>query len=52
MIPFLTGFFTFLNAFFRSRYSLGLEIVALRQQLISFLRIGGLHHRHDWRQAA
>jgi len=33
MIPFLAGSLTFLNAFFRSRYSLGLEIVALRQQL-------------------
>jgi len=27
------GFVTFLNAFFPSRYSLGLEILALRQQL-------------------
>ena len=33
MISFLIGFLAFLNAFFRSRYSLGLEIVALRQQL-------------------
>jgi len=33
MIPFFVGALAFLNAFFRSRYSLGLEIVALRQQL-------------------
>jgi hypothetical protein len=33
MISFLIGFLAFLNAFFRSRYSLGLEILALRQQL-------------------
>ena len=32
MIPFFIGAPTFLNAFSRSRYSLGLEIVALRQQ--------------------
>ena len=33
MISFLIGFLAFLNAFFRSRYSLGVEILALRQQL-------------------
>ena len=33
MIPFLIGFLTCLSTFFRSRYSLGLEILALRQQL-------------------
>jgi len=33
MIPLFVGFFSFLNTFFRSRYSLGLEILALRQQL-------------------
>ncbi len=33
MIPFFVGFFSFLNTFFRSRYSLGLGILALRQQL-------------------
>ena len=33
MIPFFIGFLTCLSAFFRSRYSLGLEILALRQQL-------------------
>ncbi len=33
MIPFSVGFLSFLNTFFRSRYSLGLEILALRQQL-------------------
>ncbi len=33
MVPFFIGLLTFLNVFFRSRYSLGLEIVALRQQL-------------------
>jgi putative transposase len=33
MIPFFIGLLTFLNVFFSSRYSLGLEIVALRQQL-------------------
>jgi hypothetical protein len=32
MIPFFPGVLTFLNAFFRSLYSLGLEILALRQQ--------------------
>jgi hypothetical protein len=30
MISFLIGFLAFLNALFRSRYSLGLEILALR----------------------
>ena len=29
----MISFLAFLNAFFRSRYSLGLEILALRQQL-------------------
>jgi putative transposase len=33
MIPFLIGLLTGLGAFFRSRYNLGLEILALRQQL-------------------
>jgi hypothetical protein len=33
MIPFFVGSLTCLGAFFRSRYSLGLEILALRQQL-------------------
>lgn len=33
MIPYFIGALTFLNAFFRSRYSLGMEILALRQQL-------------------
>jgi hypothetical protein len=33
MIQFFNGVLTFLNAFFHSRYSLGLEIFALRRQL-------------------
>ena len=33
MIPFFLTFFPWLSAFFRSRYSLSLEILALRQQL-------------------
>jgi putative transposase len=33
MIPFSLGFLSCLSAFFRSRYNLGLEILALRQQL-------------------
>jgi len=33
MIPFFISFLTCLSAFFRSRYNLGLEILALRQQL-------------------
>jgi putative transposase len=33
MIPFFLSFLTCLSAFFRSRYNLGLEILALRQQL-------------------
>jgi transposase InsO family protein len=33
MIPLLTSFLTSLSAFFRSRYNLSLEILALRQQL-------------------
>src|SRR5438128_11803906 len=33
MIPFLIGLLTCLGAFFRSRYNLGIEILALRQQL-------------------
>jgi hypothetical protein len=33
MIPFSFGFLTCLSAFFRSRYNLGIEILALRQQL-------------------
>ena len=38
MIPFFLGFLTCLSDFFRSRYSLGLEIIALRQQLGIFKR--------------
>ena len=38
MIPFCIGFFAFLGAFFRSRYNLGVEILALRQQLGIFKR--------------
>jgi len=33
MTPFLFGLFTWLSTFFRSRYNLSLEIIALRQQL-------------------
>jgi hypothetical protein len=33
MIPFFIGLLTCLSAFFRSRYNLGLEILALRQQV-------------------
>jgi hypothetical protein len=33
MIDFFLGFITCFGAFFRSRYNLGLEILALRQQL-------------------
>ena len=33
MIPFSIGFIAFLSAFFRSRCNLGIEILALRQQL-------------------
>ena len=33
MDPFLFGLFTWLGTFFRSRYNLSLEIIALRQQL-------------------
>ena len=33
MIPLFLGLLTFLSAFLRSRYNLGLEILALRQQL-------------------
>src|SRR2546425_1928776 len=33
MIPFFIGFLTCLSAFFRTRCNLGLEILALRQQL-------------------
>jgi putative transposase len=33
MIQFCIGFFAFLSAFFLSRYNLGIEILALRQQL-------------------
>src|SRR5262245_48446968 len=38
MIPFFLGFLTCLGASFRSRCSLGLEIIALRQQLGIFKR--------------
>ena len=40
MIPFSLGFLTCLSALFRSRYNLGIEILALRQQL------GVLHRKH------
>jgi putative transposase len=33
MAPLLFGLFTWLSAFFRSRYNLSLEIIAFRQQL-------------------
>jgi len=33
MTPLLCSFFTCFSAFFRSRYNLSLEIIALRQQL-------------------
>jgi hypothetical protein len=33
MISFFRGFLAFFSAFFRSRYNLSLEIIALRQQL-------------------
>jgi hypothetical protein len=33
MIPFFFGVLPFLSGFIRSRYSLGMEILALRQQL-------------------
>src|SRR2546427_13051717 len=38
MIPTLIGLLTCLGAFFRSRYNLGLEILALRQPLGVFKR--------------
>jgi putative transposase len=38
MIRFFLGFLTCLSAFVRSRYSLGLEILALRQQLVVLKR--------------
>jgi hypothetical protein len=38
MIPFCIGFFAFIGAFFCSRYNLGVEILALRQQLGVFKR--------------
>src|SRR5262245_30912545 len=38
MIPFLISFLICLGAFFRSRYSLSLEILALRQQLVVLMR--------------
>ena len=40
MIPFFVGFLTGLSGFFRSRYNLGLEILALRQQ------VGVLKRKH------
>jgi putative transposase len=40
MFTHLTGFFLFLSSFFRSRCNLGLEIMALRQQL------GVLNRKH------
>jgi hypothetical protein len=49
MIPFLSGFLTILRAFFRSRYNLSLEIMALRQQLGILKR---KNHRYDWHEAA
>jgi len=39
MIPFFVGFLTCLRPFFRSRYNLGLEILALRQQLGALKRM-------------
>jgi hypothetical protein len=42
MIPFFVGSLTCLGAFFRSRYNLGLEILALRHQL------GVLKRKHVW----
>jgi hypothetical protein len=33
MIPFFAALLTCFKAFFRSRYNLGFEIIALRQQL-------------------
>ena len=38
MIPFFIGVLPFLDAFFRFLYSLGLEILAQRQQLEAFNR--------------
>jgi putative transposase len=38
MIPFFVGFLSCLSAFFRSRYNLGIEILALQQQLGVFKR--------------
>ena len=38
MIPFFVGFLTCLSAFSRSRYNLGLEILAPRQQLGVLMR--------------
>jgi hypothetical protein len=62
MIAFFNGLLTCLSAFFRSRYHLSLEILALRQQLgilkrkqphlVSLRRMGGLHHRYEWQQVA
>jgi hypothetical protein len=41
MIPFFVGFLACLSAFFRSRYNLGIEILALRQQCESCgIRVG------------
>jgi hypothetical protein len=45
MITFLIDLFGFLRAFFPSRYNLSARLVA-------FPRVGGLHHRYDWQQAA
>jgi hypothetical protein len=42
MIPFFFGILSCLGVFFRSRYSLGLEILALRQQLGVLKRTKGL----------
>jgi hypothetical protein len=41
MISYFAGIFLFLRSFFRSRFNLGLEIVALRHQL------SVLHRKED-----
>jgi hypothetical protein len=50
MIRIFISFLKFFNVFFRSRYSLGLEILALRQQLgescIAFLFTAELPYTH------
>jgi len=44
MIPFFVGALAFLIDFFRKPDQ--------SARLISYPRLGGLHHRYDWRQAA